>query len=658
MMLSGNAQTFGARRLVPAFLSAGLLLVGSLSQSITALPQRSLVDNQLITAIRDGNSEQVRDLVQRGADVNARDETGATALMLAVIDSDLELMRLLISKGADVNAKNEAGTTALLWALQDPAKAKLLLKHGAVIADAAVVVAAQLPGAKDTLRLLRDHGAKLEAGRGGFTPLMAAALGGDLDTVQFLIERGTDVKAKMSNGYTALYAGAATAKIVRLLLSKGADPNSPVTVSVPVNDIFTPAMSAAMHGNAESLRLMADKGADLSVRGGAFGRTALLWAATAGSEETVRLLINRGADINSQDWRGDTPLQWALRRGETPIVKLLREAGAELPRNPGSSLKPPREDREVDDKSVRRAVTASLPLLQESGRVFSEYRGCITCHHQSLVAVAVGLARKHGLPVNDPIAAHQQDHVGRVMDASRERILLGSGVTDDLLPAYTLFGFWAEGQGTSRITDALAHYLALKQRKNGQWVTPVYRPPHDASDFTFTALSIRGLRSYGPKGRHTEFEARIARARKWLVRARAVETEDKAFRLLGLQWAGADSRHIHEATAVLIREQRLDGGWAQLPTLESDAYATGEVLFALHEGGGIAVSDPVFRRGVRFLVGSQLADGSWYVPTRSFPFQPYFETGFPHGRSQFISTAGTSWATVALTLAIQSVQPN
>lgn len=123
-----------------------------------------------------------------------------------------------------------------------------------------------------------------------------------------------------------------------------------------------------------------------------------------------------------------------------------------------------------------------------------------------------------------------------------------------------------------------------------------------------------------------------------------------AFRLLGLCWASANPTQIDEARDALLREQRVDGGWAQLPTLQSDAYATGLALFALHEGGRIAVNHPAFRRGVDYLLRAQIVDGSWFVPTRSFPLQPDVGTRFPHGRSQFISVAATCWASMALSL--------
>jgi hypothetical protein len=93
-----------------------------------------------------------------------------------------------------------------------------------------------------------------------------------------------------------------------------------------------------------------------------------------------------------------------------------------------------------------------------------------------------------------------------------------------------------------------------------------------------------------------------------------------------------------------------------LPTIESNAFATGQTLVAL-QTAGMPVSDPVYRRGVQFLLDTQMEDGSWYVRTRALGFQPYFDNGFPYGVDQWISTAGTDWATMALTLAAPAGGP-
>lgn len=97
--------------------------------------------------------------------------------------------------------------------------------------------------------------------------------------------------------------------------------------------------------------------------------------------------------------------------------------------------------------------------------------------------------------------------------------------------------------------------------------------------------------------------------------------------------------------------QRVDGGWSQLPDIESDAYATGQVLYALFTAGSISVTDPVYQKGVDYLLSTQAADGTWHVKSRAVWVQPYFESGFPYGRDQFISTAGTAWASMALAAA-------
>jgi hypothetical protein len=262
--------------------------------------------------------------------------------------------------------------------------------------------------------------------------------------------------------------------------------------------------------------------------------------------------------------------------------------------------------------------------------------------------MSVGLARRQGFHVNEPLAERERSAVLARLAKNREAIRRGGGVTDELIPAYALAGLAAEGQKPNSLTDALTHFLVLKQRPGGSWKTPVYRPPQDASNFTFTALAVRGLRVFAPKGRDREVEGRIGLARGWLLQAKPVETEDKVFHLLGLNWANADRAVIQDAANQLLGEQRDDRGWGQLTTLPSDAYATGEALVALHEGAGLSVKTSAYERGVHYLLRTQLADGSWFVPSRSFPLQPYFATDFPHGRSQFISLSATGWATMAL----------
>ena len=84
--------------------------------------------------------------------------------------------------------------------------------------------------------------------------------------------------------------------------------------------------------------------------------------------------------------------------------------------------------------------------------------------------------------------------------------------------------------------------------------------------------------------------------------------------------------------------------------MESDAYATGQALVALYEAGVLTPDDKKFQQGVAYLLRTQLSDGSWIARTRSAPVQQIKDTGFPHGRDQWISAAATSWAAMALSM--------
>lgn len=124
-------------------------------------------------------------------------------------------------------------------------------------------------------------------------------------------------------------------------------------------------------------------------------------------------------------------------------------------------------------------------------------------------------------------------------------------------------------------------------------------------------------------------------------------------RLAGLAWSGAEKEKIRRAARELVLQQRNDGGWAGNPSLASDAYSTGEALHILHESGCAAVLDDAYRRGINFLLRTQHDNGAWHVRSRAVKMNPYFESGFPFGDDQWISAAGTAWASLALASALE-----
>lgn len=258
-------------------------------------------------------------------------------------------------------------------------------------------------------------------------------------------------------------------------------------------------------------------------------------------------------------------------------------------------------------------------------------------------------ARKHGIEVDDQIAQSQLKNVASYIENWRERALQGLGIPGESNSInYTLLGLAAENYPPDLATDAMARFLKGQQSTDGSWRRVAHRPPLGSSEIQTTATSMRALQAYGFKAQRPEYEKAVQKAAEWLKQTAPQTTQDRTFQLLGLAWAGGNKEAIEKAAQQLLAKQRPDGGWGQLTTMPSDAYATGQALVALNEAAGIEVSDSAYQHGVQYLLDTQLEDGSWYVKSRAIPFQPYFESGFPHGPDQWISAAATNWAAMAL----------
>lgn len=220
--------------------------------------------------------------------------------------------------------------------------------------------------------------------------------------------------------------------------------------------------------------------------------------------------------------------------------------------------------------------------------------------------------------------------------------------------SWVLSGLASQNQPASEATAAMTMVLARQQSPDGCWTFSLPRVPMQSSFFTFSALAARAMATYGPKADAAEIGERLGKARQWFLTAPAKSSEDRASKLLGLKWTGADPKSKEQAAADIVADQRPDGGWSQLPNQQSDAYATGQALYALRVGGGMAADDPAYKKGVRFLLLTQDSDGSWFVSKRALPANNYFDAGFPHGESQYSSFNGTCWATLALLGAVNT----
>ena len=319
-----------------------------------------------------------------------------------------------------------------------------------------------------------------------------------------------------------------------------------------------------------------------------------------------------------------------------------------------------RQDKPQQDKpqpstmrsNPKAALASTIGLIEKSSADFFAASGCVSCHAQSMTDWVAGEARPKGLHVDEKAAAERV----RMLDAvyPPEPLLErmdAAGAMEQL--AYPLVGLAANHHPADRLTDGMVANIAASQRADGSWhVGAAARPPAEEGDIFRTAVCIRALQVYGPPGRAPEMAQRVAKARQWLAHAQPATAEDRNMQLMGLFWAGATGELQPRAKAILAQQQP-DGGWRQHEGLPTDAYATGESLYALSLAGTPPTSR-AYQRGIEYLLRTQHSDGSWFVPSRSPRIQAYFEGGFPYGHDQWISNWGTSWAALALTATLTS----
>lgn len=340
-----------------------------------------------------------------------------------------------------------------------------------------------------------------------------------------------------------------------------------------------------------------------------------------------------------------------LRHLDRPAATAVADRPPVL--GPGKDPKVVANPSDATPDRIRAATLKALPPLQRGLLVYAEKRDCFSCHNQAVPLVALEIARDRGLAIDEEAFQGAVALTLADLESALATYRKGRGQPGGVdRAAYALWTLEAGGQPADEVTAAVAGYLLAADRDRDHWTTSSRRPPLEASHFSTTALALRGLRYYGTKRQADSVDDRIRHARAWLTATRPVDTEDRVFRLWGLKYAGAAPAEIESAARDLLAAQRGDGGWAQTEKLASDAYATGSALVALHQAGRLATVDPAYRRGVAFLLRAQKADGTWFVASRSHPFQTYFESGFPYGKDQFIAVAASGWAAAALALAL------
>jgi ankyrin len=242
----------------------------------------------MVDAAKNADKEALRGLLQHGANVNAADADGTTALHWASYRDDVEAADLLIRAGAKVNAADDLGVTPL-WT-------------------------ASLNGSAAMVRRLLEAGANPNAAlQLGETPVMVASRSGNPVVVEQILAKGANVNARAARGQTALMWAVAQkhSECVKVLLAHGADVHAR-------SDVWSEVMAVPPHGHPEYNRAIPHG-----------GDTALMFAARAGDIRSARLLVAAGANVNDADAWGVSATTLAAHSGDEALVEFLLEQGAD-----------------------------------------------------------------------------------------------------------------------------------------------------------------------------------------------------------------------------------------------------------------------------------------------------------------------------------------
>ncbi len=619
------------------------------------------VDHLAFRAVERRENDWLVLMLREGLSPNLRASDGTTLLMYAALHGDAEGVHILLEAGADPNLANDYGACALIWGAADVDKVRYLILKGAEV------------------------NVQSRPSRPSATPLSAASSHTDgADSVAFLLKAGADDSIKARDGLpfelAAKHGCLESVKIFLNYYKRNGRSDLPLrqalanAIGYGHSDVASYILNWDGSENLDEETLnqglseaiwypLPSLAQDLINRGAKV--SDLIGAAFSDVEwdtNLLKTLIDRGVDLNKTAYFGLNALDLLNLRGFKKSGQLLLNEGLEPSLTPKKRLIPDNSVQLTDENRsgiVKTAVSKSLDLLFQSSDLFlKNKKNCTSCHHQDLPAIAASIASTRGVEVQhaswDRIVARQWKRHRRGQSANAYDRSRGFSGDPSKATGYLLWAWSAQGLPANSVTKAGVWYLAGSQLPDGQWHGHSPRMPIQDGAHQGTALSLRALKSYPLPGREEEMLERIDRARLWLEKHPGDIHTHSAFRLLGLAWAEAEPNVLEEGMLDLTETQNADGGWSQLETLPSDAWATGLALLAL-QAAGMNVDSDVYTQGVQFLLNTQFEDGSWFVYSRSDPSIPHFDSQFPFGRHQWISAAGTAMAAASLALSLDPV---
>ena len=338
--------------------------------------ERARLNQQLIKAAWDNDLRRARDLIARGADVNAKDNTVQSAYLISTSEGFLELLNLTLKHGADVDSKDSFNGTGLIRAADRGhaditgrlVQADIEINHinnlGWTALHEAIILGDGSRRYVDTVRVLVAAGAdpRLPSQRDQVSPLehatskghneiaqvlraaleadepskqvanrrlLAAAERGDATAAALAIRAGANLETRDERGRTPLLLSASQDRlgVARLLVYLGADPDA-------LDDQHdTPWLVTGVTGSVDMLEVLLPAEPDLTIRN-RFGGTSLIPASERGHVGYVRQAVRAGIDVNHVNNLGWTALLEAVILGDgsrryQQIVTILLDAGAD-----------------------------------------------------------------------------------------------------------------------------------------------------------------------------------------------------------------------------------------------------------------------------------------------------------------------------------------
>lgn len=292
--------------------------------------------------------------------------------------------------------------------------------------------------------------------------------------------------------------------------------------------------------------------------------------------------------------------------------------------------------------SPRDAAQRGLEWLQQAAVNWNDLNKCFGCHVQGQVVMGQAIARRNGYRVSEPAlrllteSAHDNS-----WDGTAGRAFAGMA----LARSSEVMGTKIDAPTTQSLGE-----LLKRQHKDGYFYDPATHLPVVQGQFDVTGNALVALEWGAANGGDARLKPAASRALTWIATHVPTTTQDKVFKVISLMRYGTpeQKKSVWSTVELLTREQQEDGGWKEVAAMDgSNAFATGQVLYAFKEAG-VSVLAPTFRRGVDYLLKTQVNDSSpdngiWHaIRTRS---------------TDFTELAPTMWAVIGLAAAYSENPP-